>query len=209
MLFLCRWLCGSTNHQQQVSGFISICGALGNVDDARKRGTLLVHASCRFSSTCTHHPRTTTQPDEAPKPAPKPPRPPPLPTVDGKSGQLDVVSRLLKDRILLLGTDVNDEMANVLVAQLLYLANEDPDKDITLYINSPVRKYLKLRVKQVTNQPTNLLTTCLFASRRCCCTSSSFFLFLLSFYVVIIVVIFCCCRFFGLSYAFVFSFILS
>jgi ATP-dependent Clp protease, protease subunit len=78
------------------------------------------------------------QPDKEPrKPAPKPPRPPPLPTVDGKSGQLDVVSRLLKDRILLLGTEVNDEVANVLVAQLLYLANEDPDKDITLYINSP------------------------------------------------------------------------
>jgi ATP-dependent Clp protease, protease subunit len=78
------------------------------------------------------------KPDKEPKrPAPKPPRPPPLPTVDGKSGQLDVVSRLLKDRILLLGTEVNDEVANILVAQLLYLANEDPDKDITLYINSP------------------------------------------------------------------------
>jgi len=80
-------------------------------------------------------------PDEpAEEPAKKPPPPrrqPPLPTVDGESGQLDVVSRLLKDRILLLGTDVNDEMANVLVAQLLYLANEDPDKDITMYINSP------------------------------------------------------------------------
>jgi len=80
-------------------------------------------------------------PDEpAEDPANKPPPPrrqPPLPTVAGESGQLDVVSRLLKDRILLLGTDVNDEMANVLVAQLLYLANEDPDKDITLYINSP------------------------------------------------------------------------
>ena len=37
----------------------------------------------------------------------------------------------------MLGTDVNDEVANVLVAQLLYLANDDPDKDITLYINSP------------------------------------------------------------------------
>ncbi|KAL3910200.1 MAG: hypothetical protein SGILL_007787 [Bacillariaceae sp.] len=75
---------------------------------------------------------------EEPKPNPPAPRrQPPLPTVDGQSGQLDVVSRLLKDRILLLGTDVNDEMANVLVAQLLYLANEDPDKDITLYINSP------------------------------------------------------------------------
>lgn len=79
------------------------------------------------------------QPAEpAPAPPSPPPRnPPPLPTVDGKSGQLDVISRLLKDRILLLGTDVNDEVANVLVAQLLYLANEDPDKDITLYINSP------------------------------------------------------------------------
>jgi ATP-dependent Clp protease protease subunit len=72
------------------------------------------------------------EPDEPRKPAPRPPRAPPLPTVDGKSGQLDVVSRLLKDRILLLGTDVNDEVANVLVAQLLYLANEDPDRDITL-----------------------------------------------------------------------------
>ena len=72
------------------------------------------------------------------KPAPKPRRQPPLPTVDGQNGgQLDVVSRLLKDRILLLGTEVNDEVANVLVAQLLYLANEDPNKDITLYINSP------------------------------------------------------------------------
>lgn len=78
------------------------------------------------------------EPNEDPKPAPPAPRsPPPLPTVDGQSGQLDVISRLLKDRILLLGTDVNDEVANVLVAQLLYLANEDPDKDITLYINSP------------------------------------------------------------------------
>lgn len=48
-----------------------------------------------------------------------------------------VISRLLKDRILLLGQGVDDEVANVLVAQLLYLANEDPKKDITLYINSP------------------------------------------------------------------------
>jgi len=77
------------------------------------------------------------EPAEEPKKPPPPRRQPPLPTVAGESGQLDVVSRLLKDRILLLGTDVNDEMANVLVAQLLYLANEDPDKDITIYINSP------------------------------------------------------------------------
>jgi Clp protease len=83
----------------------------------------------------------TLQDKPTPKRAPAPPRPPPLPTVDGKSGQLDVVSRLLKDRILLLGTEVNDEMANVLVAQLLYLANEDPNKDITIYINSPGGMY--------------------------------------------------------------------
>jgi len=78
------------------------------------------------------------QPEEPNKPPPPRRNPPPLPTVDGASGkQVDVISRLLKDRILLLGTDVNDEMANVLVAQLLYLANEDPEADITIYINSP------------------------------------------------------------------------
>lgn len=69
---------------------------------------------------------------------PKPPPPVILPTVRGKPGeQIDVLSRLLKDRILLLGSEVNDEVANVLVAEMLYLANEDPDSDITLYINSP------------------------------------------------------------------------
>eukprot|EP00970_Alexandrium_tamarense_P000398 scaffold55_cov181-Alexandrium_tamarense.AAC.20 len=77
------------------------------------------------------------EPEEPKEPAKQPRPPPTLPTVEGGSGQLDVISRLLKDRILLLGTDVNDEVANVLVAQLLYLANEDPEKDITLYINSP------------------------------------------------------------------------
>ena len=57
--------------------------------------------------------------------------------VDTGDGQMDVISRLLRDRILLLGRGVDDEVANVLVAQLLYLANEDPTKDSTLYINSP------------------------------------------------------------------------
>jgi ATP-dependent Clp protease, protease subunit len=60
-----------------------------------------------------------------------------MPVIDTDKGQMDVISRLLKDRILLLGQGVDDEVANVLVAQLLYLANEDPEKDITLYINSP------------------------------------------------------------------------
>lgn len=49
----------------------------------------------------------------------------------------DIYSRLLKDRIVILGEEVNDVSANLIVAQLLYLAAEDPDKDISLYINSP------------------------------------------------------------------------
>lgn len=49
----------------------------------------------------------------------------------------DIYSRLLKDRIVFLGTDVNDDIANVIVAQLLFLESEDPEKDIHLYINSP------------------------------------------------------------------------
>lgn len=49
----------------------------------------------------------------------------------------DIYSRLLKDRIVILGEEVNDVSANLVVAQLLYLAAEDPDKDINLYINSP------------------------------------------------------------------------
>ncbi len=49
----------------------------------------------------------------------------------------DIFSRLLKERIIFLGTGVNDDIANVIVAQLLFLEAEDPDKDITFYINSP------------------------------------------------------------------------
>ena len=49
----------------------------------------------------------------------------------------DIFSRLLKDRIVFLGTPINDEVANVVIAQLLFLESEEPDKDIMLYINSP------------------------------------------------------------------------
>ena len=49
----------------------------------------------------------------------------------------DVYSRLLKDRIIFLGTEVNDHMANSIIAQLLFLEAQDPDKDIIMYINSP------------------------------------------------------------------------
>lgn len=49
----------------------------------------------------------------------------------------DIYSRLLRDRIIFIGTPIDDDIANLIVAQLLFLEKEDPDKDIELYINSP------------------------------------------------------------------------
>ena len=49
----------------------------------------------------------------------------------------DIFSRLLKDRIVFLGTEINDDVANIIIAQFLFLESEDPDKEIMLYINSP------------------------------------------------------------------------
>ena len=64
-----------------------------------------------------------------------------VPMVIEKTGQgeraYDIYSRLLKDRIIFLGGMINDELANSVVAQMLFLESEDPDKDIHLYINSP------------------------------------------------------------------------
>ena len=64
-----------------------------------------------------------------------------IPYVVEKSGReeraYDIYSRLLKDRIVFLGTPVNDEMANAIVAQLLFLQSDDPKSDIHLYVNSP------------------------------------------------------------------------
>lgn len=57
-------------------------------------------------------------------------------TRDGERGY-DIYSRLLEERIIFLGDEVNEQTANVVVAQLIHLANEDPDADISLYINSP------------------------------------------------------------------------
>src|SRR5699024_5583240 len=51
--------------------------------------------------------------------------------------EYDIYSRLLKDRIIMLGSAIDDNVANSIVAQLLFLEAEDPDKDISLYINSP------------------------------------------------------------------------
>jgi ATP-dependent Clp protease protease subunit len=64
-----------------------------------------------------------------------------IPFVIEKSGReeraMDIYSRLLKDRIVFLGSQVNDEVANAIVAQLLFLQSDDPKSDIHLYINSP------------------------------------------------------------------------
>jgi ATP-dependent Clp protease protease subunit len=64
-----------------------------------------------------------------------------IPTVIESSARgeraFDIYSMLLKERIVYLGTQINDQVSNVIVAQLLYLEREDPDKDISLYINSP------------------------------------------------------------------------
>jgi ATP-dependent Clp protease, protease subunit len=49
----------------------------------------------------------------------------------------DIYSRLLKDRIIFIGTPIDDDMANLIVAQMLFLQKEDPDRDIELYVNSP------------------------------------------------------------------------
>ncbi|MBQ4576238.1 MAG: ATP-dependent Clp endopeptidase proteolytic subunit ClpP [Firmicutes bacterium] len=64
-----------------------------------------------------------------------------IPYVVEQSGRgertYDIYSRLLKDRIIFLGDEVNDQTASLIVAQLLFLESEDPDKDISFYINSP------------------------------------------------------------------------
>ncbi|MFP5255740.1 MAG: ATP-dependent Clp protease proteolytic subunit [Acidimicrobiia bacterium] len=64
---------------------------------------------------------------------------PPMPHAQQSMGNptSEIFNRLLKDRIIILGTDVNDDIANIICAQMLFLEGEDPDKDIWLYINSP------------------------------------------------------------------------
>lgn len=64
-----------------------------------------------------------------------------IPMVIEQSGRgersFDIYSRLLRDRIVFLSGEVNDDSANLVIAQLLFLESENPDKDISLYINSP------------------------------------------------------------------------
>src|ERR1051326_2984518 len=64
-----------------------------------------------------------------------------VPTVIEQEGRFerayDIYSRLLRDRVIFLGDDVNEHTANLIVAQMLFLENQDPEKDIIFYINSP------------------------------------------------------------------------
>src|SRR5947208_4711270 len=75
------------------------------------------------------------------RPAPQPQMSPLIPMVIEQTSRgersFDIYSRLLNERIVFLGTPVDDQIANLVVAQLLHLESEDPDKDISLYINSP------------------------------------------------------------------------
>jgi ATP-dependent protease ClpP protease subunit len=77
----------------------------------------------------------------------EPPRHSIIPTVLDQTSRgdraFDIYSLLLRERIVFLGQEVDDQIANLLVAQILYLEAEDPDKDIHLYINSPGRPGLR------------------------------------------------------------------
>jgi len=79
-------------------------------------------------------------PEIDPRPRETPSSVPPvqMPMIStGSGGNLDVMSKLLQDRIIICSGEVKDEMAQVLIAQMLYLANDKPGEDITMYINSP------------------------------------------------------------------------
>ena len=84
----------------------------------------------------SHHPIQNRWRSEMPISAPGP-----LPTVVEQSGRgdraFDIYSRLLRERIIFLGTGVDDSVADALVAQMLFLEAEDPEKDIQIYVNSP------------------------------------------------------------------------
>ena len=89
----------------------------------------------------SHHPLENRWRGTLPVSAHTPYAAPGVPTVVEQSGRgersFDIYSRLLRERIIFLGTDVNDQVADALVAQLLFLEADDPEKDIQVYINSP------------------------------------------------------------------------
>ena len=83
----------------------------------------------------------------------------------------DIFSRLLMDRIMFLGTPINDDVANIIIAQLLFLEADNPEKDIYLYINSPGRHRLRghgdLRHHAVPRAPVNTICMGMAASMGC------------------------------------------
>ena len=79
----------------------------------------------------------------------------------------DIYSRLLKDRIIFIGTPIDDNVANVVIAQLLFLEQEDPKKDITLYINTPGGSVTKSRLyARINNYLQSAHAKCGAAQRR-------------------------------------------
>src|SRR6202140_2090927 len=74
---------------------------------------------------------------DAPAPRASPPIPMELEETNRGERAYDIYSRLLKDHILFIGTEIDDHVANLVTAQLLFLESEDPERDIKMYINSP------------------------------------------------------------------------
>jgi len=78
------------------------------------------------------------EPEGPPQPKGPPKMPPIIPTIlDANAPPMDLMSRLMRERMILLGTSIDDNVANTIVSQLMMMAAQDPDKDIKLYINSP------------------------------------------------------------------------
>jgi len=82
----------------------------------------------------------------------------------------DIYSRLLKDNIIFLGTPIDDQIANLIVAQLLFLEAEDPEKDINLYINSPGGVVWRSTIRCNSFGPMSLrsASACALRWARCC-----------------------------------------
>eukprot|EP00929_Paragymnodinium_shiwhaense_P110213 TRINITY_DN7701_c0_g1_i1.p1 TRINITY_DN7701_c0_g1~~TRINITY_DN7701_c0_g1_i1.p1 ORF type:complete len:309 (+),score=78.06 TRINITY_DN7701_c0_g1_i1:104-1030(+) len=112
-------------------GAVGAASLAGNRRRTQKRG-----ADSRLICLAEEKPNPEIDPRR--KDAPNQVPPIPMPMVEtGDGGKLDVMSKLLQDRIIICAGEVKDEMAQVLIAQMLYLANDDPEADITMYINSP------------------------------------------------------------------------
>jgi len=114
--------------------------ALGLAACTRRSAPLRSPSARRIAMTRAAQPDQQPDPEIDPRRRDPPSQVPPvqMPVVEtGEGGKIDVMSKLLSDRIIILGGEVKDEMAQVLIAQMLYLASENAEEDITMYINSP------------------------------------------------------------------------